>query len=55
MSKFTKVPLMVVGAGAAAFAVTFVVYFFNIDMKLLSSIEPFLLKHYDNLPRNQHL
>ena len=37
------------------FVVTFTVYFFNLDMKLTSMIEPFLLKHYDRIPRNQHL
>lgn len=45
----------VLGAGAGAFAVTFTIYFFNLDMKLLSSIEPLLIRHYDRLPRNQHL
>lgn len=37
------------------FVVTFTVYFFNLDMKLTSMIEPLLLKHYDRIPRNQHL
>ena len=37
------------------FAVTFTVYFFNLDMKLTSMIEPFLLRHYDRIERNQHL
>jgi hypothetical protein len=37
------------------FAVTFTVYFFNLDMKLTSMIEPFLLRHYDSIERNQHL
>jgi len=35
--------------------VTFTVYFFNLDMKLTSMIEPLLLKWYDRIPRNQHL
>ncbi len=42
-------------AGGAFFAVTFLVYFFNLDMKLTSSIEPFLIEHYDNMPRNSRL
>ena len=37
------------------FVVTFVVYFFNQDMKLTSKIEPLLIKHYDRIERNQHL
>ncbi len=40
---------------AALFAVTFAVYFFNLDMKLTSKLEPFLLKIYDRLDRNTQL
>ena len=43
------------GVSAGAFAVTFTIYFFNLDMKLLSACEPILLQHYDRIPRNQHL
>ena len=40
--------LMGVSIGAlGAFAVTFVVYFWNLDMKLTSVMEGILLKHYD--------
>lgn len=38
-----------------AFAVTFVVYFWNLDMKLTSVMEGILLKHYDKIDRYQHL
>ena len=38
-----------------AFAVTFVVYFWNLDMKLTSVMEGILLKHSDRIERNQHL
>ena len=37
------------------FLVTFIVYIFNLDMKLTSAMEPFLLKHYDRIERDQHL
>jgi len=37
------------------FAVTFVIYFFNLDMKATSLIEPFFLKHYDKIPRKQYV
>ena len=37
------------------FAVTFIVYIFNLDMKLTAAIEPWLLKHYDKIERDQHL
>ena len=55
MNKFAKIPLMMLGGGASAFAVLFTIYFFNLDMKLLSAFEPILLRHYDRIPRDQHL
>lgn len=36
-------------------AVTFLIYFFNLDMKLTSAMEPMLLKWYDHIKRDQHL
>lgn len=42
-------------AAFGVFAVTFVVYFFNLDMKLTSVMEGFMLKHYDKIDRDQHL
>ena len=53
--KLLKVLLYVMPGGLAFFIVTFTVYIFNLDMKLTSMIEPFLLKWYDRIPRNQHL
>jgi hypothetical protein len=50
-----KALLYILTGGLAFFVVTFTVYFFNLDMKLTSAIEPFLLKWYDRIPRNQHL
>ena len=55
MSKIAKFFLKLLLVGLSLFAVTFIVYFFNLDMKLTSKIEPFLLKHYDTMPRNQSL
>ena len=37
------------------FAISFAIYFFNLDMKLTSKLEPFMLKHYEKVPRDQHL
>lgn len=37
------------------FGVTFVVYFFNLDMKLTAAMEPILFKFYDKVKRDQHL
>ena len=36
-------------------AVTFAVYFFNLDMKLTAAMEPILFKFYDKVKRDQHL
>ena len=40
---------------AALFVLTFVVYFFNLDMKLPAALEPIFLKHYDKIKRDRHL
>ena len=53
--KLLKLLLYIMTGGLAFFVVTFTVYFFNLDMKLTSMIEPLLLKWYDRIPRNQHL
>lgn len=54
-SKLLKA-LMGVSLGAlGAFVVTFVIYFWNLDMKLTSVMEVILLKHYDKIDRDQHL
>ena len=50
-----KILLYILTGGLAFFVVTFTVYFFNLDMKLTSMIEPLLLKLYDRIPRNQQL
>ena len=47
--------LTVVGAFIILFGMTFGIYIFNLDMKLTSALEPFFLKHYDKIKRNQHL
>ena len=54
-SKLLKA-LMGVSLGAlGAFVVTFVIYFWNLDMKLTSVMEDILLKHYDKIDRDQYL
>ena len=55
MAIILKVLLIVALVAVGLFVLTFTVYFFNLDMKLTSAIEPFLLKWYDRIPRNQHL
>jgi hypothetical protein len=55
MKKLSKWLLGLLLAGVGLFAVTFTVYFFNLDMKLTAIIEPWLLKHYDSIERDTHL
>ena len=37
------------------FVFSFIVYFFNLDMKLTSSLQPLLEKHYDNIKRERKI
>ena len=50
-----NVLLKLVIAVGVFFAVTFTVYFFNLDMKATSLLEPFLEKWYDHLERKQYI
>lgn len=45
----------ILGSFIALFGLLFFVYFFNIDMKLTSSLEPLLLKIYDKKKRNRKI
>lgn len=40
---------------AVLFVLSFLVYFFNLDMKLTAALEPLFLKHYDKIQRDRHL
>ncbi len=51
-----KIPGIILGSIGGFFAVTFTIYFFNLDMKFLSTfVEPILLKHYDKIPRKHYV
>ena len=50
-----SVLLKVLLACLGFFVVTFVIYFFNLDMKATSMLEPFLEKWYDRLERKQYI
>ena len=52
--------LKIIGIVAIVIAVLFIlslfIYFFNLDMKFLSScVEPILLRHYDRIPRKHYI
>ncbi len=40
---------------AAFFIITFIIYWFNLDMKLVRFIYDKLQKHYDNMKRDKKL
>ena len=55
MNKIVKALLWVIAAVFGLFAATFTIYFFDLDMKLIALIEPFLQKIYDTRPRKQYI
>ena len=51
-----KLLLKLIGIGAAAISVLFIVFFFDLDGKFLYYVvEPLLVKHYDRMERNDVL
>lgn len=55
MSGWAVALIIIAAVIVGLFVVTFVVYMFNIDMKLMAAMEPILLKHYDKVERDEHL
>lgn len=55
MATFLHVLLIIVIVLVCLFVLSFIVYFFNLDMKLTVAIEPLMLKHYDKIERDTHL
>ncbi len=55
MSKFAKILLKLLGLVLGFFVVTFTVYMFNLDMKLMTVIEPLLEKWYDSREHDNYL
>ena len=47
--------LMILGALLGFFAVTFAIYYFNLDMKLVRVLYDLLGKHYDTMKRDKKL
>lgn len=50
-----KIVLGVVIVAAAFFVLTFIVYFFNLDMKAAAKIMPVISKHYDKVKKEKRL
>lgn len=47
MATFLNIVLIVAIVFASLFVLSFVVYFFNLDMKMTTALEPLLQKIYD--------
>ncbi len=50
-----EIILIILGVILALFVLTFVIYFFNLDMKLIRKVYDLLGKHYDNMKRDKKL
>ena len=50
-----KILIILLAAAAAFFLVTFAIYWFNLDSKLVKAIMPAMTKHYDGLQRDRRL
>lgn len=50
-----EIILIVVGVILAFFVITFTVYFFNLDMKLVRKIYDLLGRHYDTMGKDKKL
>ena len=51
MNKIIKIPVIAASAGASLFAASLIIYFFNLDMKLMALAEPVVAKWYDHIER----
>lgn len=50
-----EIILIILGVILALFVITFAIYFFNLDMKLIRKVYDLLQKHYDNMKRDKKL
>ena len=56
MKKFLKVIRKILSIGLFAYIGLFIVFYFDLDGKLLFKyVEPFLVKHYDEMERRNPL
>ena len=51
MNKLIKIPVVAACAGIGLFAASLVVYYFNLDMRLIELVHPYLSKWYDHIER----
>ena len=55
MRALKKVIKIVFAVAAAFLAVTVPIYWFNLDTKAVKLLEKPMMKHYDNMPRDNRL
>ena len=55
MGTFLPVLLIIAIVVVCLFVLSFLVYFFNLDMKLTAKLAPLFEKHYDKIDRDKHL
>ena len=55
MGTFLHVLLIIAIVVVCLFVLSFLVYFFNLDMKLTAKLAPLFEKHYDKIDRGKHL
>lgn len=55
MATFLHVLAVIAIVIACLFVLSFIVYFFNLDMKLTAALYPLFQKHYDKIERDKHL
>ena len=55
MKKLLKLPLYLVLAALIFFVVTFTIYIFNLDMKMMTFLEPLLEKWYNSREHDNYL
>lgn len=55
MALLIKIVLIAAAAALGLFLLTFAVYFFNLDMKMMAAVEPMLAKVYDRRKRERRI
>ncbi len=55
MALVLKIVLIAVIVLIALFLLTFAIYFFNLDMKMMAAVQPLLTKIYDRRKRNRKI
>ncbi len=50
-----KFAVTLVAAALGLFSLTVVIYWFNLDSKLVKALEKPLMQHYDNMERDRRL